>query len=242
LDVKASTFSGNTASSAGGAIGNFGGTATVTNSTFSGNSAAGPWGGGAIYSRAATNGATAGSDALPGGDNAGDLSLPEGTAGPSAATLVVTASTFSGNTSLGGGGAIGNGGSGETGGTPTIQNTVLGGNLVGSASVNCYNFVGTLTDAGYNLEDADTCPFSGTSLKLTDPMLLGLGNYGGSTLTIALRATSPAIDRIPLGANGCGTTLITDQRGVTRPQGAACDMGAFEYKFWVYLPLIIRGH
>jgi len=28
--------------------------------------------------------------------------------------------------------------------------------------------------------------------------------------------------------NGCGTTITTDQRGVTRPQGSACDSGAME--------------
>src|SRR6185312_16287019 len=35
---------------------------------------------------------------------------------------------------------------------------------------------------------------------------------------------SPAIDGG--GADGCPKT---DQRGITRPQGAACDIGAFEY-------------
>ena len=40
---------------------------------------------------------------------------------------------------------------------------------------------------------------------------------------------SPAIDRILGGANGCGTDITTDQRGVTRPQGDYCDIGAYEF-------------
>src|SRR5205809_276886 len=36
-------------------------------------------------------------------------------------------------------------------------------------------------------------------------------------------------DRCDLtGINGCGTTITTDQRGVSRPQGSGCDIGAFE--------------
>ena len=41
-------------------------------------------------------------------------------------------------------------------------------------------------------------------------------------------STSPLIDAIPAGANGCGTTIKTDQRGVHRPQGTGCDIGAYE--------------
>jgi hypothetical protein len=54
-----------------------------------------------------------------------------------------------------------------------------------------------------------------------------LPNAPGATATHALQAGSPAID-----AGTCtdhdGTTVATDQRGVTRPQGSTCDVGAFE--------------
>lgn len=53
-------------------------------------------------------------------------------------------------------------------------------------------------------------------------------NNGGPTQTIALEQGSPAIDAIPVGVNGCGTTITTDQRGITRPQGSGCDIGAVE--------------
>ncbi|MBV9768659.1 MAG: hypothetical protein JOZ32_03735 [Bryobacterales bacterium] len=62
----------------------------------------------------------------------------------------------------------------------------------------------------------------------------GLQNNGGPTQTIALLPTSPAVNAMPLSPiNYCTaldgvTPVATDQRGVPRPQGPACDMGAFE--------------
>jgi hypothetical protein len=64
----------------------------------------------------------------------------------------------------------------------------------------------------------------------TDPQLGPLQGNGGPTLTQALSPGSPAIDAIPWGTNGCGTTLISDQRWQARPQpaGGPCDVGAYE--------------
>ena len=50
-----------------------------------------------------------------------------------------------------------------------------------------------------------------------------LGNNGGSTQTIPLLTGSAAID-----AGDDAACPATDQRGVTRPQGTACDIGAYE--------------
>ncbi|HET6715133.1 MAG TPA: choice-of-anchor Q domain-containing protein [Actinomycetota bacterium] len=47
-------------------------------------------------------------------------------------------------------------------------------------------------------------------------------------------AGSPAIDQIPSGTNGCGTTIATDQRGVSRPQGTSRDIGAVEVEAEFY--------
>ncbi len=58
----------------------------------------------------------------------------------------------------------------------------------------------------------------------TNPLLGPLTDNGGGTLTHALLPGSPAIDR---GAS----CLAKDQRGVSRPQGPACDIGAFEVPF-----------
>jgi len=54
-----------------------------------------------------------------------------------------------------------------------------------------------------------------------------------------LLADSPAID-----AALCLPGLTTmDQRGVTRPQGGGCDIGAYEQEERkIYLPLVLRNH
>ena len=56
-----------------------------------------------------------------------------------------------------------------------------------------------------------------------DPLLGLLNQNGGPTTTHALLAGSPAID-----AGTAENCPATDQRGVPRPQGEACDMGSFE--------------
>jgi hypothetical protein len=118
----------------------------------------------------------------------------------------------------------------------------LSSNLVGSTTVNCYTSGGSWTDGGYNIENVDTCGFTGTSLKNTNPQLLELNFNAGTTHTFGLSRSSPAIDRIPLATNGCGTAVTVDQRGVLRPIDGdkngvrACDVGAYEYNFWAFLP------
>jgi hypothetical protein len=73
------------------------------------------------------------------------------------------------------------------------------------------------------LTDA-TCFAGASDLVVADAGLGPLADNGGPTLTHALLAGSPAID-----AADDGICPATDQRGVTRPQGAACDVGAYEY-------------
>ncbi len=63
-----------------------------------------------------------------------------------------------------------------------------------------------------------------TNIITADPLLGALGNYGGFTQTIPLLAGSSAID-----TGNDAVCPATDQRGVTRPQGAHCDIGAYEY-------------
>jgi hypothetical protein len=55
-----------------------------------------------------------------------------------------------------------------------------------------------------------------------------LGKHGGRTETIALLSASPAINAIP----SAQCAVDKDQRGVKRPQGNRCDIGAFEVKQW----------
>lgn len=78
-----------------------------------------------------------------------------------------------------------------------------------------------VTDGGGNLSWPDsTCPGINQD-PLLDPA--GLQDNGGPTKTIALQPGSPGIDAAVL--LNCPPT---DQRGVARPYGAGCDIGAFE--------------
>jgi hypothetical protein len=86
------------------------------------------------------------------------------------------------------------------------------------------NCAGTLQDDGNSISSDASCAFSAPgSLNSTDPQLAALGMYGGPTLVMALRSGSPAVH-----AGNPAFCLVTDQRGVPRPQGPNCDMGAFE--------------
>jgi hypothetical protein len=55
-------------------------------------------------------------------------------------------------------------------------------------------------------------------------------NNGGPTPTNLPALNSPAVDAVPLGycTDASGAPVTTDQRGVSRPQGAACDIGSVE--------------
>jgi hypothetical protein len=173
-------------------------------------------------------------------------------------TLTLTNVTISGNqTSLGVGAGINNlGGVVQLTNASIVSNTSpasggglkLGGGMVILTNTllaynepdNCGTGLGNATSNGYNLSSDATCDIASTGdLTDTNPMLGPLQNNGGSTWTHALLFTSPAIDR---GTDdGCPAT---DQRGVARPHGAACDIGAYEYNGVirkVYLPLLMKN-
>ena len=217
LAVTNSTLSGNSAYySGGGGIWNNGGTVTVTNSTLSGNSST--WHGGGIYN---WNGGTLTvTNSTLSGNSVTDLDYASGGGIASyGGTLAVTNSTLSGNSA----GAGRGGGIESYGGSATLQNTIVANSPSGG---NCSV---TITNGGYNLDSDGSCGFgtanhslSGTTDTPLDPKLGSLADNGGPTLTHALLAGSPAIDK----GNPFGAT--TDQRGVARPQGAASDIGAFE--------------
>ena len=118
----------------------------------------------------------------------------------------------------------------------SLKNTIVSG---GGAEGNCgYNLPAFLISAGHNLTSDATCGLTASGdISNTNPLLGLLQDNGSATLTQALEPGSPAIDR---GANsGCPTT---DQRGLARPQGVACDIGAYESVSLIrrlYLPLIL---
>jgi CSLREA domain-containing protein len=135
-------------------------------------------------------------------------------------TLTVNNSTISSNTAFIEIGGI----YGSPNTTTTLKNTIVANNTEGSPKgENCF---GNITNGGYNLDSGTSCGFgtANNSLSSTDPKLGILADNGGPTKTHALQASSPARDK---GVEVAGIT--TDQRGVARPQGAAPDIGAFEF-------------
>jgi CSLREA domain-containing protein/uncharacterized repeat protein (TIGR01451 family) len=253
VTVSNSTFSGNSASSGGGGIYNsFGGTVTVSNSTFSGNSAS--FGGGILNTDTMTvsNSTFSGNSSSSGGGilNSGTMTVSNSTfSGNSASsgggifnvsTVTVSNSTFSGNSASSGGGGIvnfgtvtvsnstfsGNSATGSSGGairrsggTATLKNTIVANSTSGG------NCSGVITNGGGNLSYPDsTCP--GINL---DPNLGPLQiNAPGTTATHALLSGSAAIDAVTDCTDLSSTPVTQDQRGVMRPQGGTCDIGAYE--------------
>jgi len=221
LTLNNSIVANNSALYGGGIFSDLHGTISIRNSTISGNKAVGA------------------KDASGGGMvvNGGKLTLIN--------------STVSGNTTSGIGGGIYVSGSqaiitfctiynnkAQSGGGLSIDNqeeqshAEMGDSIVaGNDAPIGADIVGTLTSHGYNLiqDVAHTSLLRGNAtpadLKGMSPHVGPLQNNGGLTETHALLLRSPAIDKIPRKA--CDTISI-DQRGISRPQGSACDIGAFE--------------
>jgi CSLREA domain-containing protein len=109
------------------------------------------------------------------------------------------------------------GGFDGAGGTITVANSIVAGNVAAPPNLNC---AGVLVDQGGNVEFASaSCP---VGFLHADPKLTGLAVNGGPTQTIALQPGSAAIHHV----RTC--VLGTDQRGVARPVGSPCDSGAYE--------------
>jgi predicted outer membrane repeat protein len=105
----------------------------------------------------------------------------------------------------------------------SLLNTIV---AASPAATNCgFGTAGAIASQGHNLDNGASCDMNAAGdLKNANPEVQPLANNGGSVLTGALASTSPAIDA---GTNtGCPTT---DARGVSRPQGTSCDIGAYEY-------------
>jgi CSLREA domain-containing protein len=105
----------------------------------------------------------------------------------------------------------------------TLRNSILANN-----SPNCGPTYQSVPSAGFNMVSGERCAFSEEGdVLIPDPGLRPLGKYGGFTLTRGLLPRSPAIN-----AADSSDCPATDQRGVPRPFGAGCDIGAFEFSGW----------
>lgn len=213
VTLVGTTVSGNQSTGdQGGGIFLFNLSSTITSSTISGNTAADD--GGGIYLNGSINvnapalltisNSTISNNTNNAGSGGGMFIL-------SFATVTITSSTIAGNDSVSNPG----GGISNVGASVTLKNTIIANNANG----NCANTA--ITDGGTNMQfPGTTC---GATITSADPLLQVLANNGGPTQTRALGPGSPAIN----AASGCPPPA-TDQRGNTRPQGSACEIGAFE--------------
>ena len=222
MAVTDSLFSGNTAGNNGGGISSYYGTVTVAGSTFNGNTAGGIGGGIVIFhgTLTLTNSTLSGNSAWVGAGLGNDA--------PVKLNNVTITRNRSGNSA----GGI------WTRGTFTLRNTLIAENTaeVHPEWSDCVVNGPPLTSQGHNLVQNTTfCPIEGdTTGNITGqaPRLGPLLNNGGLTPTHALLADSPAINAGDPSAPGSGGTACAaaDQRGLLRPIGSVCDIGAFEHE------------
>lgn len=225
---------GNTAStspSAGGCITLGGGDLTLTDSAVTGCTAPSTAGGG-IWIDPSTS-ATILRSTISGN------SSPQGGGINSQGTVTIANSTISGNgTTTGTGTAI----FAHVAGTMTLRNVTIASNLgflavrvASPAQVNARNVIiangtttdncsGPITNLGNNLEYPGTlCGFT-----QANPLLAALANNGGPTQTHALNVGSAAIDAGDAATCAASPVSNVDQRGLVRPVGTRCDIGAVE--------------
>ncbi len=193
----------------GGGIGNYGGTLNVTNSTFSGNRA---W--------------------FQGG---GLLSVGGG-------IVTLTNNTFSGNyvtysASSPGGIYIESVG---VSGSLKFTNNIIANSLPGRDCVVTSALLLHSTNINNLIEDGSCSP-----LLSGDPNLGALADHGGPSTglgqapqTMALLSGSPALNAGDAAACAAAPVNNLDQRGIARPQGARCDIGAYEKYVDPLLPVV----
>lgn len=237
LAVSDSTFRGNRATTGGGAIFSNSG-ATIERCTFTDNQAQN---GGAVMNE----GTMLVSASTFSNNRAIETFGGSGGAIRNNAVLELRDSTLSGNSSNGVGGAIHN----HTVGALTISGSTIIDNAAPSSSpaadaIFRYGPVttsrsiiaggcggGAFASTGDNIGTTLSCvPFSAAlndrnNLNLS---LAALAENGGPTQTRLLPPGSPALDAVLVNAADC---TGTDQRGVPRPNGNFCDIGAVEMEF-----------
>ncbi|MFC1996053.1 choice-of-anchor Q domain-containing protein [Chloroflexota bacterium] len=201
-------FYNNTANWGGGMRGN----GTMKNVTFIGNSA--------VYGGGLAGGGTL-SNVLFSGNTAGEYGGGMYKVWDNSAEL--TNVTFSNNTAAIYGGGMFNGGI-----NPTLANVILWSNSASAGGDQIYNN-GTTSMISHSLIQDSGGSGAGWDASLgvdgggnidTDPLFVDALNGD-----LHLNPGSPAID-----AGDDGVCPPTDLDGVARPQGAACDMGAYEFE------------
>jgi len=235
LSMDNSTVSGNNATNENGGGISVDGLATVTNSTISENAADN---GGGI---ARGNGELTLNDSAvwrnTARQNGGGIYGYHG-------TLTATNVRGSENTAAEAGGGV------RTSGDSIFVSSTISSNVASSASAvfldggarflnsvlegDCFvDDWAVVVSSGGNIESpGDTCALDGSidrvNVTSIDLSLGPLKDNGGPTLTQAPEPPSAAIDTVENCVNAESQPLTADQRGVTRPQGPQCDVGAVE--------------
>ncbi len=240
LTITNSTFTRNGAYSEGGGVYIASGTTTVTNSTFSNNGNVFQHGSG-IYANAgnltinmstfSNNTANLGAGVfvwtgtadITNSTFSGNSSNQGGGVDNFATTTIIN-STFSGNSS-----SAGAGGGVSNGGTLYLYNTILANSTQGR---DCFTGGGSVMGSN-NLIESDSLASNACGLlNGVDGNIVGvdpaLGALTGSPAYFPLNNNSPALGRGDDAICGAPPVNSTSQNGLTRPQGAHCEIGSFE--------------
>ncbi len=226
LTVEQSTVSGNVSNYYGGGLASDWAPMTIVESTVSGNTAA--YGGGGIQCNGPgstiINSTISGNAAQSYGGGGGIRAV--------ACQVQVSHSTIVNNSAIQGGGGIHASDHPET--NVTIRNSIIwwNDNAGEPDDVASENQAPRFTSLGYNMVGVvgagNAFAETGDQVGGADPQLGVLElETPALTATHALLENSPAIDA---GActDAAGATVFGDQRGMARPQGASCDIGAYE--------------
>lgn len=211
----------------GGAIRNEGGTLDVTASTFVGNRA--PEGSGPAGGAIMNTGLGTATTTITASTFTENMAHHGGAVASSNGDVTIVASTISGNWMPEGGGSLG--GPQLEAFNSTIE---LRGTIVIDPEVDSENCSADpdseISSDGYNLSDDETCNLVGDGDQQGSGVTADLGalrDNGGPTHTMLPGEDSDALGVIPV--ESCSSVSSdTDQRGVERPQGDACDVGAVE--------------
>jgi predicted outer membrane repeat protein len=232
-----STVTNNVSAGRGGGV-NANGNVTVTDSTISNNIAGFDGGGICAGGDVTVTGSTINNNQATGGGDGGGVC--------DFGVMTVTDSTISNNSATGGegGGVDADGGLTLTYAT-VVQNTAGAGANLGFPTLASFGSVVALPEggvancsatgvsSGLNFSDDASCGFSTAETHPgVDPRLGPLVNNGGPTRSQLPQSNSSLLDAIPVAhCSDDGASIITplvDQRGVLRPQGSGCDIGALE--------------
>ena len=244
--IISSTIRGNSATRGGGVFltGAYINKTRILNSTIQGNSASQSGGGIGVGPNSETLGLTlvnstiSKNEALLGG---GGISVEEAD-GDSDVDLRLVNSTIAYNKAAQGAGLLLSDGDQQFDALARIArpvNTIISNNsgINGMAGVtNCQAagaFAGSLFESGgHNLDGDGSCLTPAVAavgdLPAAAARLRGLSRNNGPTKSHGLKSGSAALDAGDAAVCAAAPVDAHDQRGVSRPQGAGCDIGAYE--------------